>query len=62
MMGQGTYVVGLEPANCGVHGRAADRAEGTLRYLEPGEMQSLSVEIGVLPDAEAIEAYAPWSA
>jgi hypothetical protein len=58
MMGQGTYVVGLEPANCGVHGRAVDRAEGTLRYLEPGETQSLSVEIGVLPDAEAIEAYA----
>jgi hypothetical protein len=57
MMGQGTYVVGLEPANCGVNGRAADRAAGTLRILEPGETESLAVEIGVLPDAEAIEAY-----
>jgi hypothetical protein len=57
MMGQGTYVVGLEPANCGVHGRAADRAAGTLRTLEPGETESLVVEIGALPDAEAIEAY-----
>jgi galactose mutarotase-like enzyme len=58
MMGQGTYVVGLEPANCGVSGRAADRAAGTLRTLEPGESQSLVVEIGVLPDQGAIEAYA----
>ena len=57
MMGQGTYVVGLEPANCGVAGRAADRAEGTLPLLEPGESRSLAVEIGVLPDAGAIEAY-----
>jgi galactose mutarotase-like enzyme len=58
MMGQGTYVVGLEPANCGVNGRAEDRAAGTLRYLGAGETESLVVEIGVLPDAEAIEAYA----
>jgi hypothetical protein len=28
-----------------------------LRTLEPGESQSLVVEIGVLPDAGAIEAY-----
>jgi hypothetical protein len=55
MMGQGAYVVGLEPANCGVGGRAQDRADGVLRRLEPGETEQLAVEIGVLPDAEAIE-------
>jgi galactose mutarotase-like enzyme len=57
MMGQGTYVVGLEPANCGVQGRAHDRAQGVLRTLEPGESVSPALEIGVLPDAEAIQTY-----
>ncbi len=31
MMGEGLYVVGLEPANCHVEGRAAERARGTLQ-------------------------------
>jgi galactose mutarotase-like enzyme len=57
MMGQGAYVVGLEPANCGVGGRAQDRADGTLRVLGPGETESLAVEIGVLPDREAVAAW-----
>jgi len=48
-------VVGLEPANCGVGGRAQDRAEGLLRVLAPGETEQLVVEIGVLPDAGAVE-------
>ena len=56
-MGQGAYVVGLEPANCGVAGRAQDRADGVLRLLEPGETEQLAVEIGVLPDAKAVEAW-----
>lgn len=30
-------VLGIEPANCSVLGRAADRAAGTLPVLEPGE-------------------------
>jgi len=57
MMGQGTYVVGLEPANCWVGGRAADRAAGVLRFLAPGESVSPVLEIGALPDAAAIAAY-----
>ena len=58
MMGQGNYVVGLEPGNCWVQGRAHDRAEGVLQFLEPGESVSTHLEIGVLPDQSAIEAYA----
>ena len=58
MMGQGTYVVGLEPANCWVQGRAADRQRGVLRHLGPGESVSPVLEIGVLPDAAALEGYA----
>jgi hypothetical protein len=38
MMGQGAYVLGIEPANCaGMHGRAAARESGDLPYLAPGE-------------------------
>ena len=33
----GIAVLGLEPANCSVLGRAADRAAGRLPVLEPGE-------------------------
>jgi hypothetical protein len=33
----GAYSLGLEPANCSVLGRAHDRAEGTLPFLEPGQ-------------------------
>jgi hypothetical protein len=54
MMGQGIYVVGLEPANCGVEGRSTDRKRGVLQFLEPGESVSTALEIGVLPDANAI--------
>lgn len=45
MMGQGTYVLGLEPANCHVEGRAAERARGTLVVLEPGESREYDLEL-----------------
>jgi len=57
MMGQGTYVVGLEPGNCGVRGRGQERAHGTLQFLQPGEKISTVLEIGALPDAATIQAY-----
>ena len=57
MMGQGIYVVGLEPGNCWVQGRAHDRASGVLQFLEPGESMVTSLEIGVLPDRAALEEY-----
>ncbi|MDR6552236.1 aldose 1-epimerase family protein [Paenibacillus qinlingensis] len=37
MPGAGTYVLGIEPANCWVEGRAAERERGSLVTLEPGE-------------------------
>jgi hypothetical protein len=54
MMGQVDYVVGMEPANCLVEGRAKERERGTLQFLEPGEMREYDLEIGVLEDAAAI--------
>ena len=44
MMGEGMYVLGLEPANCHVEGRAAERARGTLQTLEPDEVRSYRLE------------------
>ena len=52
--GQGTYVAGVEPANCFGRGRVDDRARGTLQFLEPGAQQTYNLEIGVLESAEAI--------
>ncbi|HLZ28376.1 MAG TPA: aldose 1-epimerase family protein [Chloroflexota bacterium] len=60
--GQGTYVAGVEPANCFGRGRADDRARGTLQFLPPGGQQTYNLEIGVLDSAAAIadlETHAP---
>lgn len=55
MSGEGTYVVGMEPANCWVEGRAKERDRGTLQFLEPGETRDYHLEIGVLDTREQIE-------
>jgi hypothetical protein len=58
MMGEGTYVLGLEPANCWVQGRAKERERGTLQFLQPGEEREFYLQIGVLEGNEAIEQFA----
>src|SRR4051794_11003605 len=40
-------VIGIEPANCSVLGRAHDRAEGRLPVLQPGEERVTTIEIDV---------------
>ena len=40
-------VVGIEPANCSVLGRAHDRAVGRLPFLEPGEERRSTLELTV---------------
>jgi hypothetical protein len=47
MAGAGVHVLGIEPANCYVEGRAVERQQGTLEFLEPGEsrLYELSLEI-----------------
>jgi hypothetical protein len=47
MMGQSTYVLGIEPANCRVGGRSQERARGALQFLQPGEQREFQVEIEV---------------
>jgi len=55
MMGYGSYVLGLEPANCFVEGRAKERERGNLLLLQPGEKLDYHIEIGVLDGREEIE-------
>ena len=46
MMGEGQYVAGIEPANCHVEGRGAERERGTLQVLQPLESRSYTIEVG----------------
>ena len=53
----GTYVVGLEPANCRVEGRAKERARGALQFLKPGEIREYHLEIGLLNSPDDIREF-----
>ncbi len=56
MMGQGAYVVGMEPANCLVFGRSAERDSGGLQNIEPGEIRSYNLELEIIAGQENIAA------
>lgn len=53
MLGPGMYLTGLEPANCGLAGRAAEREAGTLQMLDPGESRDFGITIEVTTGAPA---------
>jgi hypothetical protein len=55
MIGEGEYVLGMEPANCLVQGRAKERERGTLKILDPGEKREFLVRIGVLDGDAALD-------
>ena len=49
MMGEGMYVLGVEPVNCGsLHGRGAAREHGVLPFLEPGESRQYDLLLEVI--------------
>jgi hypothetical protein len=54
---RGTYVTGIEPGNAAMMGRAWNRRNGTLEYIQPGEVREFHLEIGVLQGAEEIAAF-----
>jgi galactose mutarotase-like enzyme len=47
MPAMGTHVLGIEPANCHVEGRAAERARGSLVVLSPGESLRYHLQLTV---------------
>lgn len=53
MMGQGEYVVGIEPSNC-TGNRAEMRKKGILEFIQPGQKRNFTLEIGVLSGIDEI--------
>lgn len=49
MTGEGTYVVGLEPATCRVGGYEREEAEGRVIHLSPGESRHFRLQIEISP-------------
>jgi len=47
MMGQGDYVVGMEPCNAACDNRAVMKKAGSLPFIEPGQSREMNLEIGV---------------
>lgn len=45
MLGPGMYLTGLEPANCGLLGRAKERESGVLPTIAPGDTRRFELEI-----------------
>ncbi|MFN2459888.1 MAG: aldose 1-epimerase family protein [Candidatus Velthaea sp.] len=57
MLGAGTYVMGIEPANCPtIEGRVAAASAGTLPFLEPGETRRYDLSFEVLPAPDDVAA------
>ena len=55
-MASGDYVVGLEPANSSVHGRAWHEERGDLHMIAPGAVESKQLSFTVLDGDEDIDA------
>ncbi len=57
MLGEGTYVVGIEPCTNRTAGRLDARARGELIELDPGERRAYDLELGALDGTRAIDAF-----
>ena len=56
MLGEGTYVMGMEPANCPtIEGREEAGRRGTLPFIEPGESRRYRLEFRVLSSRQDID-------
>lgn len=58
MLGEGTYVVGIEPSTNRTAGRLDARERGELIELAPGERREYELELGALDGDEELEAFA----
>jgi len=57
-MGEGEYVLGMEPANCLVAGRAEERKNGTLQFVEPGGSLNFDLVVEIVSGDEEIDVLA----
>jgi hypothetical protein len=58
MLGEGTYVVGIEPSTNRTAGRLDARARGELIELAPGESRNYDLELGALSGRDEIDRFA----
>ena len=54
-MGEGEYVMGMEPCNCYAGGRVDPRNNGIVEYLQPGEIRSFDLTIELLNGQNEID-------
>lgn len=47
-MGEGEYVLGIEPCNCHVEGRVNEKQRGTLEHISGGQIRDFTVEIEII--------------
>jgi len=59
-MGEGEYVLGIEPCNCYVGGRLDPRNQDVMQYLEPGESKDFDIEIDILSGSLNIDCLAGY--
>ena len=50
MPGEGMHVLGIEPANCHVTGRSAERERRSLIMLAPGQTVEYNLELSVIEE------------
>jgi hypothetical protein len=58
MLGEGTYVIGIEPSTNRPASRADARSHGELIELDPGESRQYDLELGALDGDDVIDAFA----
>ncbi len=54
---KGDYVLGIEPANCKMLGRAEAQKQGILNYLMPQKATNFDVRVDILEGKEAIDLF-----
>jgi hypothetical protein len=57
MLGEGNYVVGIEPCTNRPAGRLDAKERGELIVLQPGEKRVYDVELGALHGAAELDAF-----
>ncbi len=56
-MGEGEYVMGMEPCNCFVGGRLDPENKKNIQYLEPGEIRNFDIDITLLGNNNEIDSF-----
>lgn len=54
-VGEGEYVIGLEPGTAYPEGRAQARKDGQIIFLKPGEKKDVQIEIGVVDSIDRLK-------